>query len=385
MILRLHHSHIPNRILMIFKNTKNKHVLLMLLLFSSLCTHPRIASITNGAALTYTSTPMHKGLRVQLAQGYKTHWNKEKKDKARKTILLRPHTLLKENKKLEKSLRKNSPIVTPEWFEKESLNNPLCLLSECNTSYCPLNRSNTTIRKDFENHIVETIKNNLKNFDKKKDVLNYTSFACGLMFPDLIILTKLMAQGFKKININLIDREFNKYIETLKQKEDSSIPLDIFDDNNQKGFWLRHKTYCLIQFLDWFTNDGEISVNIYDSVENYVQECLHNAAMKSDAIVGIDYLEESPWPLLHFHVLLAVTLKKDRYAFSLTGFLMSDESTSMTYKKVTDPSPESINAILNLYSNVNSDEQWDEILKKVYAIHDNTAEIKQLRKIHKIA
>ncbi len=299
-------------------------------------------------ALTYTPTPAQTGLRLQLAAGHKTFWNKNKKDKAKKLVISHPDQLLQKNEEINEDLEDDLSIVTPAWFEEESRNNPLCLLSEC-TEGCNLVRFHTTARNDFENKIIQTIKND-SNIKKNTVFLNYTSFACGALLPDLIIVTRLIDQGFKKININLIDTYFYEYIKALKERG-SSIPLDVVDTPEDKGLWLRHNTYRLVQFLDWFSNDSgtEISVTIYDSAESYVRECINNSAMKSDIIVGIDF--ERSWTAeKDFKLLVIATLKKNRYAFGLDASLMHNGSSAMMYKKSVNLSDEVINSILNSHA-----------------------------------
>jgi len=369
-----------------------KNKLIKLIILSTLVS--QIKAVCSNTALYYVPTPMNKGLSLQLHKEYKTHWTIGKKNKFKDILIKRPEQLLKINKKVEQLFQKKLSLITPEWFEKQSQSNPLCLISECSGTDCPLNRFNTSVRQEFETLILKTIKDDFKDFDKNKDTLNYTSFACGGLFPDLVILTKLIEQGFKKININLIDTAFKEYVDTLQNKGDT-VALDVFDqENRDKGIWLRGKTYNLVQFLEWFSN-SEISVNLYGSAKDYIEECLNISRLKSDIIVGVDYIESFPLPAIDYIKLVYSALKKNRYAFSVIGALNSNQSRSTIYKKISEPSGEDINFINNLQLKVDIKKQnpytelykilniMDPIIAKDFEITNTTNDykIKQIRSL----
>lgn len=165
---------------------------------------------------------------------------------------------------------------------------PLCFLSECKARECLASRSNSSLREQLEEDVVKKVKERyLPNQE-----LVYVSFGCGYLFTDCIILTKLVAAGYKNIKIHLIDKIWSEYIEVVK-KQGNSIPADIEDTHKKRQTLLRAHTYRLVTFLSWLTHclGKNVEICIYNSVKNYLSMLEHNSHYTADILTGVDYFE----------------------------------------------------------------------------------------------
>jgi hypothetical protein len=139
-----------------------------------------------------------------------------------------------------------------------------------------------------------------KNDVVKNQQLTYTSVGSGRLFQDLIIITKLLEQGPRNIVINLIDKDYDKFITRAFElgKNDGSFYIDIEKIGNVQGpeDQLNDTFY---DFLKWFEflriycyPDLTVKVFVYDDLESYLQDCRNGYNSKSDIGVIIDFHED---------------------------------------------------------------------------------------------
>ena len=125
-----------------------------------------------------------------------------------------------------------SQLPTPDFFYNNSKEVPAGLLTEC-TGYCHLNRlSQPWFRNSFEQEVVKAVSSNCI-----KEKLVYTSFGSGFLFSDFILITKLIEKGFKNIDINLIDLQYNEVFSILRDHKNGIATDHIFDKTHeQRGY-----------------------------------------------------------------------------------------------------------------------------------------------------
>ena len=109
---------------------------------------------------------------------------------------------------------------------------PIDKLSECDTDCCPYNREHS----QFRDQVVRLISDHLTAYQKKflieDDRLVITSFACGRLFTDLLVMLELSQQPWIKdyrIEINLIDEA---YVNFLKEGR----LLEVYQQAHQSPF-----------------------------------------------------------------------------------------------------------------------------------------------------
>lgn len=155
-------------------------------------------------------------------------------------------------------------------------------LGECQ---CPkFNRETQPFRKVLERAL-------LYNFTKydvdKSQPIVYTSVGSGALFEDLLILTKLLEQGYRNITINLIDSRYKKFIERgafcIQKIGNVQCEADRMND-------------IFYDFLKWF---GFLSVSfypglvtdvfVYSKLEAYLCDVRNGSNLKSDIGVVIDF------------------------------------------------------------------------------------------------
>lgn len=149
-----------------------------------------------------------------LIQGYKIRTNFADKFKNENGDDLDLKKQLSTYKKLKKETKKKSPLF---------------LLGEC-TEGCVLSRAyESDYRKIYEDRVIAALSAKSKILEQP---MQYTSFGCGGMFQDLVVITKFLAQNPNaKIDIHLIDMQHTPYcgIRNLLQKDFAVKPKENID------------------------------------------------------------------------------------------------------------------------------------------------------------
>ncbi|MFH1644716.1 MAG: hypothetical protein ABIA74_06115 [bacterium] len=190
-------------------------------------------------------------------------------------------------------------------------------LTECSKWFssdvmCPLDRSkNPKYRKIFENKIVKEFEKNLMpNLVQKDELfLTYTSFGCGYLFQDFVILNKI---------IRLIEYKYTEI-----QKINLNLNLIDIIINSPKINKSKRFSEALKQFLSYLQNKKiSISINttLYHETNDYIKNSLNKSDLKSDLITCSDYESYSLEYELHKDGLKSILLnclKLDGYFFNL--------------------------------------------------------------------
>lgn len=179
------------------------------------------------------------------------------------------------------------------WQGLIQLHNKINSFEECIS--CALNRTKgvggilygtkfhgSSLRNDVEEMIIDDIK---KNYSEKNKSINYVGLGSGELFQDFIILVQLVIEGYKNINITLIDSKntYKSFVNTYKNQSGSREIYDKFIPSS--------KTSPLNQFIDFFTHlSYNISITIYDDVNTYIKDCLDNNKIKADLLFSLDAL-----------------------------------------------------------------------------------------------
>ncbi len=146
-------------------------------------------------------------------------------------------------------------------------------ISECTDRGCNLIRSKNLDRHLFQNKLINFIQSDFS----KNQTLIYTSLGSGLLFQDLVILAKLIKQGFKDIHINLIDSMYKEY------------GGHIYSGISYKGVD-EAKRNAIPNFANILQNmpDTQITITVYGSEEDYLSDIKNKKAKMSDVLVSID-------------------------------------------------------------------------------------------------
>ncbi len=168
---------------------------------------------------------------------------------------------------------------------------PICLLTECNADICKLTRTHEGEYTRFilENRILEYTK---KQFSNKSQNIVITDFGSGGLLQNLIIITKLLNEGYNNLTINLIDscytdycyhKEIPDYIQTLKNTQNfEGIHSAIF---NQHMF-RQYRNYLSQNF-----HFAQIQTNIFEDMSTYIEESENRPEIKTDIFLSIDTIE----------------------------------------------------------------------------------------------
>ncbi len=211
--------------------------------------------------------------------------------------------------------------LTPEKFKELCIHNPIWLSRECNDGSCELDRGAFPKRRFFaESKTVQDVTEKLPNKDA---LITIAFFGSGGLLHELIVMTKLIAEGYKNFRIILIDTGYmSEYVQELKQLKTVQIdhklvnPAEEEKDNNKKLEWQRIYNYKFAQFIQWLNHDDScnISTVIYADSDDYIKDCRENELLKADAIVAMDYytgpdIVMSWGSFLDFYKLVLVALK----------------------------------------------------------------------------
>jgi hypothetical protein len=240
-----------------------------------------------------TKSKFTNGVEFSYASDLYKILNSKVKNCILKKLFNDPCSLLNENDKINMRFVDNFSYeakekFTPEIFKDLSQKYPLFRIRECTTKSCLLCRQEYPNRRDFsEKKIVNDIKNNFS----RDQTLTYVAYAPGDLLSDIIILSRLIAEGYAKINVVLIGKSWSsEYISDVKSMGEY-VSLNIKHDNPEKENWLRWLTYQLAQFVQWLqVSSPEIKVIVYNSVESYQEDCMRNDLLLADVVVALDYI-----------------------------------------------------------------------------------------------
>lgn len=152
---------------------------------------------------------------------------------------------------------------------------PIDQLSECDTPCCPYNREHFQCRDQVVRLISDHLTADQKKFSIEDDRLVITSFACGRLFTDLLIMLELSQQPWIKdyrIEINLIDEAYVNFL-----REGRLLEVYTGASIRQFASYLRHL------FKD-------VKVYAYGSVGDYIHDIATEKRLRSHLIYGVDYL-----------------------------------------------------------------------------------------------
>ena len=167
-----------------------------------------------------------------------------------------------------------------------SKSNPICLLTECFGGLCAFDRlKNPRLRGETENEIVELVKNNYPDKQKK---LVYLGFGSGGLYSDIIIATKLIEAGYKTLDMRLIDTKWESFIEAVKHSD--QIESNFVDANERTQMYMRLRTFTFLQFIKFLMQaGGHITLSIYADSEKYLKDHSMDTSELADLLVGFDY------------------------------------------------------------------------------------------------
>jgi hypothetical protein len=261
-------------------------------------------------------------------------------------ILSDPEKTLRTNKKLQEKLNNKYKTVDDsfEFFtlKYELENNPIALLGENDQDTDAFSRLTQPHRRNFCED--KTIKRISSTYPHKRKQLVYTSLGRGDLFSDALILSKLIKKGFRKININIIDQNLADYITTMRSctLQHAAVPFKVTQTDDTKTITDALYTYRFAQFLWALSNLTEgtlvttkiipvtINLTLYANTQDYLQDCAHNQATRSDVLVSeLQNTQE-------FSDLMRETLSIRGLAFAYS-FLPAEPSFSIfkvTYQRI---------------------------------------------------
>jgi hypothetical protein len=158
---------------------------------------------------------------------------------------------------------------------------------------------NSSVRENFENKICES----LLNISVGSSQVSYLSLGCGGLFPDLLILRKVLLAG-KVIRAVLVDSIFQSFIDGLKTVEEDlldpieKLPIvelpwigESMVSGRQQPRFPRFSTSDLVaNFVGWLNWRAEKSARIYvfGSLDGYLQYTESTGQLIPDLAVGCD-------------------------------------------------------------------------------------------------
>lgn len=142
----------------------------------------------------------------------------------------------------------------------EALSKACLTAQECPCDY--FNRSNGW-RARLENLMINTAIDTHADKNKPFSYINYSS---GLLFQDILLVTKLVASGFKRITVNLVDDFYKKCL----RSDDFSVHLD--NQNTVNNAFYSFAKY--ISLLKTIWPETSITVKVFTST----QDALHDLA-----------------------------------------------------------------------------------------------------------
>jgi hypothetical protein len=180
------------------------------------------------------------------------------------------------------------------------------------------------IRQYFENQVVEYVQRNYPNKDQE---LIITDFASGNVFQIFVTLNKLVAAGYKKIRLNLIDIEYAGILGRLQQEvfgasgaviqpgalkinaNDMNLFVNMFRGPTGVSMGTRDEVLAVSAFADlvndsrynnmfayfiqWFNGTPlDLTLTVYGDARDYLADCDSNPALKSDLLLAVDYYTE---------------------------------------------------------------------------------------------
>lgn len=209
-----------------------------------------------------------------------------------------PEKYLAENTELTKELNRSN-IQKREEIEiaikKICVNTPLALFTECTEECCILNRlTNGSYRKYYENKVVEAVNERCRN----KRTLAIAIYGTDNMFQEILLLTKLIKNGYRNINLSIIMNTENyiEYITNKKRNRKESynvVDMNMFDIDKERKLKNETKTLQLIKALEWIESMGaNIRLKLCDNVDEYVTLVKDVENLKNDVVIGIGYDDE---------------------------------------------------------------------------------------------
>ena len=182
------------------------------------------------------------------------------------------------------------PIIKQKLHQLARLEetNPICLLIECGADHCKLTRTQDGeyTRYVLENRILENIKT---QFPNKNQNIVITDLGSGGLLQNLIIITKLLNEGYTNLTINLIDKVYKDncfceknpaYLQTLKSNGSfKKIHLAVFNNHMFKQYnsYLKHN----------FPN-AQIKINFFENMSAYIEESEKHLEIKTNVFLSID-------------------------------------------------------------------------------------------------
>jgi hypothetical protein len=276
-----------------------------------------------------------QGLKVALPSKHPTFYSEHTFIQWYKKIVLDPkHVLSLMVEKADPLIEHPANQLSYSFFEQITKNYPLCFLSECMNDECLLHRMNTPVRKECEDELVHHL---LQHYPHKQAPLVYLSFGCESLFIDCVILTKLIAAGYKDISIHMIDKRWKKYLEAVT-KDGPLIFTNNENVHHKRKTWLRAHTYRILQLLAWLEEctKREVHLSLYDSPESYLAALKEQPELSTDILVGIDYAQETDHKALaEFNQLALYATKPTSLIFSVrTGTTITHTNDTFFREKV---------------------------------------------------
>lgn len=213
--------------------------------------------------------------------------------------------------------RTNTKSYSLKQLEQLSSGNPLWLFSECFACDCGLNRGKNGVFRNFmEYQFNKLVTTKYSSYDN----VTYSSYYPGYYFQDIVLLTNMGCTNKRtNITVNLvgITQGYVKFVSdlnvtTLSCAEDPDI------DNDKQKYWFQVHTYRIIKLLEWFDGIGlHVNLNIYDGMDQFIDNCRLNYDLLSDITVGIDYVDESLLALYQFNIFALCTTRAGGHIVSL--------------------------------------------------------------------
>ncbi len=247
--------------------------------FSFCCGHTKMLTVV----------PITQGLRVSLHTEYKQALNKAAFKKLFDKLIVHPKMVLDAmSENIVPFINHPGTYLDYTLFRSLTKLYPLCFLSECRARECLASRANSSLREQLEHDVIKKVK---EQYGPEQELI-YVSFGCGYLFTDCVILTKLVAAGYKNIKIHLIDKMFSEYIQAIKMSGET-VSTDSEDVDKKKQSWLRAQTYRLATFLSWMEHcvGKKVELSLYDSVKGYLCTVEQDPCCAADIITGVDYFE----------------------------------------------------------------------------------------------
>jgi hypothetical protein len=206
---------------------------------------------------------------------------------------------------LEKKMKEDFEGTLNALRTELELECPLFLLKECDDyalaqplpfgSPCILSRAyNKKYRKAFEDKVVENLSSQIQSI--KDRPVNYTGFASGGMFQDLVILTKTLAQHpTANVSINLIDAQY-RIVATHKPvllKIRDFIKKLITKKQLTQDTLIQNQSSQFISWLQKMYPQAQLSLNLHASTQDYCQYLDKNALQYPDIIAAADIQDDS--------------------------------------------------------------------------------------------